>query len=665
VRLPRFSVVDFETHGIQGRPDYPPKPVGVAIKRPGRKSRYYAFGHASENNCTEDVVRSALADVWESGDDILMHNAKFDLDVAETHWGLRLPRWDRVHDTTFLLFLDDPNQREVGLKPAAARLLRMPPGERDAVKDWLLEHQPVAGVRIGKGDHGKHPWGAFIAYAPGKLVGAYACGDVDRTEGLYRLLLPSIVKRGMLEAYNRERRLSQILLAMERQGVRVDVQALRRDIKVYRAAQAQADAMILDLLGIMPGTEFNVGSGDQIVAALTDAGMLDMTKVTWTDGGKSGNKKVSTAKGALDDAVSDRRVSALLRYRSALNTCLSTFMEPWLEVAARTGGLIYTSWNQIKGESGMGTRTGRLSSSPNFQNIPKEFTDLFKDIKDAAIKALPSLPMCRAYVLPYAPGHVLVGRDFSQQEVRILAHFEDGPLLEQYLKEPWTDMHDFARGHLETVFSRPFTRGPVKAVGLGLIYGQGVGSLAKRNGWTVTDTQKVSDAILALYPGLRTMREDMKNYSRIGTPLRTWGGRLCLCEPPRIVDGEFKTYAYKMVNTLIQGSAADDTKEAMIAYVTRLLGGEAAWDNEVASQLLHHPWKLLLQVHDELLTSVPRKDLVPGHAMLREAMESVPFDLPILTEGVWSDRDWGSMEKYDVKGRVVATVPKVRTKRAA
>ncbi len=119
MKIPKPTCVDFETHAIQGRPDYPPAPVGMAIKKWGRKGKYYAWGYPTGNNCTRDQAVAALRAVWQ--DDLLFHHAKFDADVAEVHFGFDLPVWNKIHDTTFLLFLDDPHAKAVGLKPAAER----------------------------------------------------------------------------------------------------------------------------------------------------------------------------------------------------------------------------------------------------------------------------------------------------------------------------------------------------------------------------------------------------------------------------------------------------------------------------------------------------------------------------------------------------------------
>ena len=206
MRQPKPVTIDFETFGIEGRPKYPPIPVGVSIKVWGRKSKYYAFGHPTENNCCWSEAASALEEAYQCEDGVLFQNGKFDVDVAEEWFGLAVPEWGKIHDTMFLLFLDDPHQRELGLKEAAARLLDWPAEEQDAIGEWLIANQPVPGVKISKSKSSEHYFGRYLCFAPGKLTGAYANGDVDRTEGLFKLLWKKTRDREMLEPYDRERR---------------------------------------------------------------------------------------------------------------------------------------------------------------------------------------------------------------------------------------------------------------------------------------------------------------------------------------------------------------------------------------------------------------------------------------------------------------------------
>ena len=134
MKLPAVTVIDFETRPIAPRPDYPPVPVGFSIQHPGeRKSRYYAYGHPTKNNCNKGDAQRVLRLAWKSGA-LLFQNGKFDVDVAETHLGCpRLTDPLLMHDTMFLLFLSDPHAISLSLKPAAERILGMAPTEQQAV----------------------------------------------------------------------------------------------------------------------------------------------------------------------------------------------------------------------------------------------------------------------------------------------------------------------------------------------------------------------------------------------------------------------------------------------------------------------------------------------------------------------------------------------------
>lgn len=653
LKTPKPVVVDFETEGITPRPLYPPKPVGISIKYPGKAAHYYAFGHPTENNCTEAFAKKQAYAAWKNPAGISCQNAKFDIDVAEVHWDLKVPAWDKVHDTQFLIFLDDPNQQTFSLKPSAERILKMKPDEQDAVRDWLLEHQPLKdkGIKISASKKSEHYFGRYICLAPGKLVGDYANGDTVRTERIFDKLWPKCVKRGMLAAYDRERKLMPILLEMERQGVPVHHGKLKRDITFYRKWLGKVERW---LHNVLKDDDVDLGSGEQLVAACIRAKKLDPRRLPRTPTGKPQFNKV-----ALAQAVTDTKLLAVLKYRTQLKTCLQTFMEPWAQTcersiakglvpkAMRSEGLslIFTSWNQVKGDGragNAGARTGRLSSTPNFQNIPKEFAAIFMHeapkakprlpALPSALRGLPPLPRVRSYIAPF-PGEVLIDRDYSQQEPRILAHFDGGVIMQRYIDNPWMDFHDQVREELAKA-GLHYERKPVKNTGLGLIYGMGVGTLAERSGLEVKEAKTLKDAILRILPGLKSMYREAKLRAASNKPVRTWGGREYYCEPPKVVDGRWRQYDYKLVNVLIQGSAADCTKEAIIRY--HEAKGKAT--------------RLLFNVHDQLTASTPRPGQVVEMEKMRKAMESVEFDVQILTEGSTSDESLEDLEPYDKKG---------------
>ena len=627
--------IDFETFAILPRPEYPPKPVGVSIKYPGKRPQYFAWGHPTKNNCNEQRAIEALKEAWSWPGGLLFHNAKFDLDVAQTHLSLPMPDWSDIHDTMLLLFLDNPHADKLALKPSAERILGMPPTEQTAVRDWLINAQPIDGQRITKTN-----FGAYIAYAPGDLVGMYADGDVIRTARLLDKLMPTIKKRKMIAAYDRERQLIPILIDMERQGVRVDLARLEHDVRMYDLALISIDKWIRRKLGV--SNEFNIGSGQHLVHALIVAGLIDQDKLGLAPSSTEDKVVWKSDKDSLNAAMREPVISAMLQYRSQLGTCLETFMRPWLTTALRSGGLIYTQWIQIRGGEA-GARTGRFSSSPNFQNIPQTFKPIWKHDESDKVKAaklprcpisLPPLPLVRSYIIPYEPGYVLLDRDYSQQELRILAHFEDGPLLDAYRRDNWLDVHDHARTLINGMLGKNFERKPIKNTGFGLIYGMGIGKLAASSGITVEQAREVKDAYLKIFPGLRALNHLMKSRANDSLPIRTWGGREYHVEPPKIIDGWTQTYEYKMLNVLIQGSAADCTKEALIQY----------------SELKSLGVRLLLSVHDEIVISAPKKLMDQAMRELKQAMECVKFDVPMLSEGTISETNWGAMVPYDKKG---------------
>lgn len=648
-RVPRPVAVDFETLPIEDRPVYPPPAVGVSIQWPGKVPRYYAWGHPSGNTCDWAEARAAVAAAYEARDGVLFQNGKFDLEVAEAEFALPPPPWNRVHDTMLLLFLDDPHQRELGLKPAAARKLNWPAEERDEVVEWLVAQQPLAhaGIKMGRGqgpkkkDSATRYAGAFVALAPVTVAGPYANGDTARTTALFELLYPAILERGMGAAYDRERELLPILLSMEREGLAVAVPALRADVAAYEAIADRLDAWLRRRLAV--GPELNLNAPEQLIRAMIARGLADESQLGVTKTGKP-----QANKDAMLAAVTDRTLLAVLTYRAGLKTCLGTFMEPWLTMAERSGGRIFTSWNQVRAPKGgdlAGTRTGRLSATW-FMNMPKEFTGHFREHEGDRTRArtlprvpfreLPPLPNCRRYITPFA-GEVLIDRDYSQQEPRILAHFDGGELMDRYNAEPWIDFHDYAKAELEQ-FGLFYARKPVKNTNLGLIYGMGIGKLALKNDMDVESAKVLQAAVLALYPGLKGMRSDMKRRAQLDEPIRTWGGREYYCEPPQLLNGRWQTFDYKLVNVLIQGSAADCTKEAILRF----------WKAKRPET------RLILNVHDQLTASTPKRYVTSEMEVLRQCMEGVAFDVPMLTEGAVSATSWGDLRDYDKKGQRLA-----------
>ena len=622
--------VDFESAPITPRPQYPPEPVGVAIKIGAQPSRYYAWAHPAQNNTTRERALAALTKVWTGRRPLLMHHAKFDLAVGIEKLGLPMPTVP-IHDTMPQLFLRDPRAVTFALKPSAHAILGLAPEERDAVEDWLMEHQPIPGVKISRAPKSPHYVGAYIGSAPGNLVATYACGDTDRTYGLAQVLGQHLATTGMVAAYAREQALLPTIMGMERFGVRVDLPRLLVDCERTERVIATVDAWIFHHL---KSTPFNLDAKGELVQALLAGGAATAASLGSTKTGK-----IATNKAALAQGVTDPPLMAMLRYRGALCHSLRTYMRPWVETAQQSGGRIFTTWHSTRSDES-GARTGRFSSTPNFQNCVKVVPDVFARGDSAFIAPmprglkLPPLPYVRSYIVP-EPGHVLIDRDYASQELRILAHFEDGAMLRAYRDDQWIDVHEHARISLSARVGREFKRGEIKTISFGMIYGLGVTGLARKLGVSMDEARQAKDAYLATFPGLRELYQVMRDRAKVRAPITTWGGRQYYCEQAKEVDGRARTMDYKLVNVLIQGSAADCTKEAIRRYAA-------------VKPADHHP---LLLVHDEVVVSVPADECAAGMELLRQSMESVQFDVPMLSEGKWSQKNWGSLEDYDAKGQ--------------
>ena len=587
--------LDFETEAIVGNPLVsPPRPCGLAsIGLLDETSPVYTTGWDSMKHMWDKAIDSTRP--------LIFHHAQFDIAVG-THWfKTARPHWERVHDTMFLLFLDDPYSNTLSLKPSADRYLDMPPEEQDRLTEWILANIPEATKKTA---------GAYISRAPSTLVAPYAQGDVLRTIGLFNLLHTPEVK----EAYDRERRLAPIMAESSRNGIRVDVERLQADVEICTLGLQQAEQWIYKRLGC---AEFNIGSGVVLADRLDTAGVMREWKYTPT--GRRSTAKDNLIQG-IDPAYTD--LLDLLAYRSTMSTCIGTFMNPWLVFAA-VDGRVHTEWNQVKNnEKGTaGARTGRLSSArPNFQNPPNPFDWVIP-------RDLPALPNMREYLLPEAH-HRWVKRDFSSQELRILAHFEDGPLMVAYCNDPFLDPHTMAQNLIEQITGTLYARPDVKITGFSIIYGAGVPGLAQQLKRPPAVAFELREAYFKAMPAAANLAASTRSRGRSGGTIRTWGGRHYPVEPAKLIKGKMRSFEYKLLNYLIQGSAGDQTKEVICDW----------------SDLKDPDTMFLATIHDEINASVPTEIWREEMAILQEAMDAPLFDVPMRSEG-FHGPNWGSLTK--------------------
>jgi DNA polymerase-1 len=598
--------IDFETEAIVGNPlVHPPKPVGCAIWIPEQEPQYYAWGHPTGNNIYWGDFHEYLKKIRDSKRPVLFHNAGFDLSVWDHYycnatWLWMNGGWKRVHDTMYLLFLADPYAPTLSLKPSASRYLGMDPEEQDELHNWILANIPEATKKTA---------GAYISRAPADIVGRYAIGDVVRTRKLFDHLYAKIVEEGMLEAYEREQRLFPIVLDGTQRGIRIDRDTLEYHETVYTKCLEASNSLLASKLGV---SEFALESDESFADALEKAGAVESWTLT-----KTGKRSMSKE----NLHIVNPEVKILMDYRGALETCLQTFMRPWLE-QSKEDNRLHPNWNQVKqmrgafGNDKKGTQTGRLSSdSPNFQNVPTEFK--YKNGKPLATpEGLHPLPLMRRYCLPEID-HLWLKRDFSSQEIRILAHFEDGTLQEAYRLNPSLDPHQMAVDLINAMIGVMYDRKVVKITGFSIIYGSGARGLSQQLGVEYVAAAEIREAYLKAMPGVESLMADVQRRGKSGLPIRTWGGRIYYAEPPKFIEGRLRDFAYKLLNYLIQGSAADQTKQSIVDWY----------------QEKHWSTFFLATVHDEINISA-QKDIWEQEMMkLKGAMNKDRFDVPFESEG--------------------------------
>ena len=569
--MKRPLILDFETKAIGPRPQhYPPEPVSFAYKLDSDRG-FLSWGHHSGNNSTHEKAYRKLKGLYAKADCVVAHNAGFDREVSEVH--MHLDRDIPWYDTMVMAFLRNP-YGQLGLKPLGENVLGMPPEERDAVRDWLVRNGVVKATQ--------KDWGAYISHAPGDVVEPYALGDVDRAEGLFRTLLPQV----NIDAVNRERLVTPVVIDMERHGVRLDMPALERDTNDAFQALEALDKAIRKKLG-----DVDMDNDAQIAAALEAKNKLKQPLPLTEGGATSVNKR------ALIECVKDKQLLGDMLLRNSLATCVRTFMHPWLQQGRMNGGRMYFRFNQVRGE-GVGAKTGRMSSSPNMMNVPSNWEMLNSVFKAIGYTPKFPLPNLRKYILP-DEGHALIALDYSQQEMRLFAHFEDGALMRAYQKDPRIDAHAMVAE------ISGLSRKVAKTLNFAALYGAGLSVVMQWLDCTYEEASDFRRQYRAALPGVKDLNDSIMAELRAGRPIETIGGRQYYAEPPKYIKGQMRSFEYKLMNYLMQGSAADQTKEAMIAY--------------------HYSPKrrgrLMFTVHDELVISAPKQHAAAEGQLLRKCME--------------------------------------------
>ena len=428
----------------------------------------------------------------------------------------------------------------------------------------------------------------------------YAAEDADVTLRLWQMFKPDLHRKKVTTVYETlERPLVPVLAEMEMAGIKVDRDVLSRMSNAFAQKMAQLEDEIHDLAG----QKFNVGSPAQLGEILFDKMGLP--------GGKKGKTgKYGTPADVLEDLATEHELPGRVLDWRQLQKLKSTYTDALQDHINRDTGRVHTSYSIA------GANTGRLASTdPNLQNIPIR-TEEGRRIREAFVAT---------------PGHSLVSLDYSQIELRILAHIADI----QALKEAFRDGQDIHAATASEMFNVPLdemtpeVRRQAKAINFGVIYGISGFGLARNLRIPRAEAQGFIDRYFERFPGIRTYMDDTIAFAKEHGHVQTLFGRRI--HTPEINNrGPHAGFAQRAaINAPIQGTAADIIRRAMI----RMPGAIAKL-----------PAKMLLQVHDELLFEVEDSAVDDLIGTAREIMEgaalpAVALDVPLVVDA-GQGRNW-------------------------
>lgn len=476
-------------------------------------------------------------------------------------------------------------------------------GERnhslDEISQRLLDHKmiPISNL-IGKGKNQKKMDEVEVA-----LVAEYAAEDADATWRITEKLEPIVRDQDLWTLYdNVERPLVEVLARMEKAGVVVDVPRLKQLSDEFAKRLAEIEKEIY----LHAGGEFNIASAQQLREILYDRLKLPIL-------GKTPGGEPSTAAEILEELAPMHPLPRMLMEHRQLSKLKNTYLDA-LPTVIGSDSRVHASFNQTV------AATGRLSSSePNLQNIP--------------VRSEQGRQIRQAFIAP-GPDWVLLTADYSQIELRMLAHFcQDENLLEAF--RTGRDIHNVVAAQIFGVDESNVTdeqRRQAKTVNFGVIYGLSAYGLASRLNITQSEASIFIEAYFANYPGIdtwmTTVLEEAKSTGRVKTIL----GRRRPIQGIKSTTGRQRNLAERTaINTVIQGSAADLIKMAMIRI-----------DQELRALKLQS--RLILQIHDELVFEVPKSELAQVRELVRRLMNSaldlnVPVEVDVAAGPNWLDVD--------------------------
>jgi len=545
--------------------------VGISLCAKAGKAKYLPIGHdTTERNLPVEAKKIILELLTDKNIQKIGQNIKFDLEVLHRA-GYEI--YPISFDTMLASYVINPSGRQHGLNSLAFEYFN-------------YRMQPITEL-IGSGSKQV----SFNTVDVDKAT-FYASEDADYTYRLRGVLAPRIDELKLQNLYyNIEIPLIGVLAAMEEEGVRIDADYLGQ---MSKEMERQLDKLTADIY-IEAGTEFNINSTQQLAKILFEELRLPTRGKTTKKTGYSTDVKVLEELAEIHDLP-----KLILDYRQ-LTKLKSTYIDALPRLINKNTGRVHTSFNQTI------AATGRLSSTdPNLQNIPIR-TEIGRRIRKA--------------FLPRDDNYSLLVADYSQIELRILAHISDDKTLIQAFRNN-EDIH--ARTAAEVYGAdinnvTPEMRRAAKTANFAIIYGVSAFGLSQQTELNLGQSKDFIDTYLARYPGIKMYMDRTIEFARMNGYVTTLHNRIRYLPEINSKNYQVRQFAERIaINTPIQGTAADMIKLAMIDIHNRI--------NKMKS-------RMILQVHDELVFDMHHNEAEELKKIVRSGMESaVKLNVPVIAD---------------------------------
>ncbi len=559
-QLSAATVFSFDTEST-GLDIISDQPIGMSFATHEGSAWYLPIHDKHRGNIPMESIRTFIRSLLSDPQKLLVaHNLKFDLQMMHNA-GYEIR--NKTADTMLSSYVLNSTARSHSLDHCCMEVFQF---RKIPTTDLI----------------GKHGEGSMLD-VPLDQLGQYACEDADYTLRLHQHYDPLIDQEGLRKLYEDiEMPLVPVLAKMERLGVHVSRDTLSEISRDFTHQAQKLEASIHELAG----ESFNVNSPKQLQQIIFEKLKLhEQLGITRLKKTKSG---YSTDVSVLEKMSDHPLARALLEYRS-VSKLLNTYVDTLPTLIHPKTGRLHTSFHQT------GTATGRLSSSnPNLQNIP--------------IRTAMGRMIRKVFTAP-SPDRKMISADYSQIELRILAHMaEDTGLIEAFRNN--ADIHTSTAAKIFGVDPTLVTkdmRGQAKAINFGIIYGMGPNRLAKETGVSYREAERFIAKYFESYPGIaRYAKQAIASANKDQCTRTIYGRKRPFSEDEDLGGANPENIA---VNSPIQGSAADLVKLAMIATEARLKTSGLDVD-------------MLIQVHDELVFEASTKDCEAAVAIIRDAMQS-------------------------------------------